>query len=133
MTAIRWGDEVKHVRCDQTRVAGGPSQASTRPGARLSVGRTGGAILVEVEGELASGSSAAMEHLLRDLIEDQGNMEVIIDLRKVTYADAEALTVLLAGARIARQRRAALVLRDAPEAIERAVDRLTGFKPLAEN
>lgn len=87
----------------------------------LVVRRTGSAVVVEVEGDLDSVTSAAVEHVLRDLIEDQGNLEVVVDLHDVGRADAEALAVFLSASRIARQRRAALLLRDAPDAIKRAL------------
>ena len=97
------------------------SAHATSTASRLVVRRTGSAVVVEVEGDLDSATSAAVEHVLRDLIEDQGNLEVVVDLHDVGHADAEALAVFLSASRIARQRRAALLLRDAPDAIKRAL------------
>lgn len=97
------------------------SAHATSPASGLVVRRTGSAVVVEVEGDLDSATSAAVEHVLRDLIEDQGNLEVVVDLHDVGHADAEALAVFLSASRIARQRRAALLLRDAPDAIKRAL------------
>ncbi len=66
---------------------------------RVDVGRTLGAVVVTVEGELTLETSSALADNLSDLIDGQGNLFVVVDLRSATVADARGLDVLVAARR----------------------------------
>ncbi len=73
--------------------------------------------MVEVDGHLVGSSSADLEHVLRDLIEHQGNLDVVVDLQDVDHADPEGLAVLDAASQTAQEHGASLRWRDPPPAM----------------
>lgn len=52
-------------------------------------------VLVAVEGELDADSAPMLRQGLSDLIESQGNLSVVVDLRSMTFIDSSGLTVLV--------------------------------------
>ena len=66
---------------------------------RVDVGRTLGAVVVTVQGELTLGTASALGDNLADLIDGQGNMFVVVDLRSAMVADARGLEVLVSARR----------------------------------
>jgi anti-anti-sigma factor len=61
---------------------------------RLAVSRALGAVVVTVEGVLDRRTSAALGRVLADLIDGQGNLFVIVDLRRLVVDDSASLRVL---------------------------------------
>jgi len=66
---------------------------------RVDVGRALGAVVVTVQGDLTAANSSALGDNLRDLIEGQGNMFLVVDLRSATVADVRSVDVLVAARR----------------------------------
>lgn len=60
-------------------------------------------MVVTVRGVLDGVGSVALEHVLTDLIEDQGNLALVVDLKGTTALGPEALAVLLLAAQRARR------------------------------
>lgn len=65
-----------------------------RASLRLAISRSFGAVVVTVLGELDVGTSVVLGQSLDDLIEGQGNLFVVVDLREVVVSDAAGLGVL---------------------------------------
>ena len=61
---------------------------------RLAVSRALGAVVVTVEGVLDSRTSVALDRVLADLIDGQGNLFVVVDLRRLVVDDPAALRSL---------------------------------------
>lgn len=53
-----------------------------------------GKVVVHVHGELEATTAPVLEARLVDIIDDQGNRQVVLDLRKVTGVDAASLFIL---------------------------------------
>lgn len=90
--------------------------------ARLDVGRTGYVVVVSVHGYLSADSDGGVEHVLRDLICEQGNLHVVIDLKGLSGADTKGAAVLMEACRVARRCGATLSIRNASEAVRRVLD-----------
>ncbi|MGH9179848.1 MAG: STAS domain-containing protein [Acidimicrobiales bacterium] len=73
------------------------------PQLSVAVGRALGIVVVTVRGVLDGVGSVALEHVLTDLIEDQGNLALVVDLKDTTALGPEALAVLLLAAQRARR------------------------------
>jgi anti-anti-sigma factor len=71
----------------------------------FAIGRSGHSVVVTLHGELDQASSAPLERILRDLIDDQGNLAVVVDLRSISAADPSVLEVFLAASGWARSHR----------------------------
>ena len=79
--------------------------------ASISVRRAQGRVVVSVQGELDGQRTAILEQVLSDLIDGQGNLDVLVDLRDAALADPVALDALRGAAEQARRRNAAFALR----------------------
>ena len=66
-----------------------------RPVFSLRFSRRDAHVLVEVQGELDADSAPMLRQRLSDLIESQGNLSIVVDLRSTTFIDSSGLTVLL--------------------------------------
>ncbi len=66
-----------------------------RPEFSLQVSRQGAHVVVAVQGELDADSEPMLRQWLSDLIESQGNLSIVIDLRSTTFIDSGGLTVLV--------------------------------------
>ena len=71
---------------------------------RVEVGRVLGAVVVTVEGGLTAGTWPALGDILCDLINGQGNLFVVVDLRATILTDAGGLDVLVAARRSLEER-----------------------------
>ena len=60
----------------------------------LVFSRALGKVIVHVHGALDADTAPALKARLRDIIDDQGNRQVVLDLRKTTGVGAAALLVL---------------------------------------
>jgi anti-anti-sigma factor len=61
---------------------------------RVAVSRTLGAVVVTVEGALDPLTSPTLGRVLADLIDGQGNLFVVVDIRRLVVTDASGLCVL---------------------------------------
>lgn len=75
---------------------------STRPAGSVAVGRYLGTVIVTIHGDLDHSASGGLAWVLRDLIDGQGNLAVVVDLRDVCQIDGPGVEILgSAAARIA--------------------------------
>lgn len=65
-----------------------------RPGFSLVFSRALGKVVVQIKGMLDSHTAPRLEARLVDVIDNQGNRQVVLDLRKMTGVDAAGLFVL---------------------------------------
>lgn len=98
-------------------------RADAATSCRFTIGRALGAVVVEVHGELDVTSSASLGHVLRDLIDNQGNLTVVIDVRDTTLVDPAAVSVFAAAASAAFRRRARLALKEPDDNLYDALER----------
>lgn len=96
------------------------SPAGNRLG--FAIGRAGGVVIVSVQGHLAGESGGGLEHILQDLICDQGNLHVVIDIKRLTHADPTGVSVLIDACRLASRCGATLTVRNPSEAMRRLLD-----------
>lgn len=102
-----------------------PALARTTPrsGFSVAVGRVLGVVVVTVHGTLgASGGCAQLEHVLEDLIDNQGNLAVVVDLQDLTRVDPDGLAVFRSAAASAATLGGDLILADPSDAVHRALD-----------
>jgi anti-anti-sigma factor len=93
------------------------TERSSRRGFSFRVSRVSGRVVVTARGTLDTSASATLDHALRDLIDDQGNMAVVVDLGEVTVPDLACTGVFLAAAESAASRGGELVITDPPDAV----------------
>lgn len=89
----------------------------SRRGFSFRVRRIFGRVVVSAHGRLDASACATLDRALRDLIEDQGNMAVVVDLADVSVPDLACTGVLLAVADSAAGRGSELVLAHPPDAV----------------
>ena len=65
-----------------------------RPGFSIVFSRALGKVVVHVHGALDANTAPALEDRLTDIIDNQGNRQVVLDLRRMTALDAAGLFVL---------------------------------------
>lgn len=76
----------------------------------MAIARFLGAVVVTVHGELDVGTSVVLGQTLEDLIEGQGNLFVVVDLREVVVGDAAGLGVFATAKHSMEQRGGQFVL-----------------------
>ena len=94
----------------------------SRHGFSFEVSRIAGRVVLTAHGPLDASACPVLDRALRDLIDDQGNMAVVVDLADVTVCDLTCTGVLLAAARSAAQRGGELVLAASPAAVQWALE-----------
>ena len=67
---------------------------SNRPEFTLVFSRALGKVIVHVHGALDANTSLSLKERLVDIIDGQGNRQVVLDLRQMTSVDADGLFVL---------------------------------------
>jgi anti-anti-sigma factor len=87
------------------------------PAFALAIARAMGVVVVTAHGPLDAANGAVLKSVLADLIEGQGNMNVIVDLHDVAVVDPSSLGVLVASAASAASRGGGLTLSDPCEAV----------------
>lgn len=93
----------------------------TSPSPRsISVRRAEGRVVVAVCGDLDRQRAGILEQVLSDLIDGQGNLDVLVDLRDAALADPVVLDALRGAAEQARRRNAAFAFHAPPGAPLRA-------------
>lgn len=65
------------------------------PDFSLVFSRALGKVVVHIHGSLDSSSAPALKHRLVDIIDSQGNRQVVLDLRGMTSVDLAGLLVLV--------------------------------------
>jgi anti-sigma B factor antagonist len=88
---------------------------------RLAIRRALGTVVVTVHGDLDPPAAAQLDRVLADLIDGQGNMTVVVDLRDAQAADAGGLSVFIGAAERASRRGGSLSLIDPPEILYQAL------------
>ena len=61
----------------------------------LTIRRDGDDVVVAVGGDLDLASAPAVARAMRDLIEDQGHLDVVLDLREVSFIDSIGVRAIL--------------------------------------
>lgn len=74
------------------------ARGSVTPRASLAVGRYMGTVIVTLHGDLHLSASVQLAGVLRDLIDGQGNLAVVVDLGDVGGIDRSGLDVLSSSA-----------------------------------
>lgn len=69
-------------------------------------------MIVTVQGEIGADDWSGMDGLLRDLIDAQGNLDVVLDLGDVAYLERDAMTLIVHAARQAHSHGGRLRLAD---------------------
>jgi anti-anti-sigma factor len=87
-------------RAPRTRggATAGGSQGWRRPlGATscFSVRRTGGTVVVTIHGEIGLDDWSGIDAVLWDLIDAQGNLDVVLDLSEVGYLERDAVPLIV--------------------------------------
>ena len=80
------------------------------------------AVVVSVQGELDMAASTRLGAVLGDLIEGQGNLNVVVDLHLAAKVDPAGLGVLAVGARLANRRGGQLIVSVSSDEFPRAVE-----------
>ena len=101
----------------------GGDRARTTPPCDIAVHRADAEIVVTMRGELHANTVEGLDHILRDLICDQGNVHVVVDVGAVLNADTTGVAALVDACRLAREHHATVALVNLTPAIERALGR----------
>jgi anti-anti-sigma factor len=88
----------------------------------LAVGRAMGVVVVTAHGHLGAAESDVLQTVLVDLIEGQGNMKVVMDVRDVSGFSPSSLEVLVAATDAAAQLGGELTFSDPSDAGSRALE-----------
>jgi len=78
----------------------------------FSVSRIGGTVIVTIQGEIGFADWSRINPVLWDLIDDQGNLDVVLDLCEVVSLEREAVPLIVHAARQARRHGGRLRLAD---------------------
>ena len=78
----------------------------------FSVSRTGGTVVVTIHGEIRFDDWARIDAILRDLIDAQGNLDVVLDLCEVVSLERDAVPLIVHAARQAHSHGGRLRLAD---------------------
>lgn len=93
------------------------------PRSLVGVRRSEGTVVVTLAGVVDASGTAWLEHVLGDLVEDQGNQFVTVDLRGVEGLDASVLAVLVVFSDCASRRGGRLVIREPSSVVLDELDR----------
>ncbi len=69
------------------------------PAPSYGVSRIGGTVVVTVHGQIRDDDWARIDAILRDLIDAQGNLDVVLDLGEVVSLEREAVPIIVHAAR----------------------------------
>lgn len=92
----------------------------------VSIGRALGRVILTPHGELDAAAAPILEAVVVDLIEEQGNLDVIINLAQLEFMDSRGLSVLLSADRMAKERGGTVTLSAPRPRVQRLLD-LTGL------
>lgn len=91
-------------------VGGGPWDFVLTDRFTVAIGRSLGRVVLTLDGELDTAAAPILRSTLLDVIEAQGNLDVVIDLAGLEFIDSRGLSVLLDADRTARERGGTLTL-----------------------
>ena len=101
---------------------GGSTTESPGPSARsIVIGRYRGTVVVTVHGDLDPTRAAHLGLMLTDLIDGQGNLSLIVDLRDATATDAASVAVFTDAAERANRHGGVITLNEPPDVLEQAL------------
>ena len=125
---VRPADEalVTEPRPEPTILAVAP-----RTGFTFDIARALGTVVVTARGTLDAHGARALRHVLEDLIESQGNMDVVVDLHDVVDVDVRCLDVFVTAHGWAVLRGSALSLTGARRRVAQALEE-TGVSGLVK-
>ena len=92
----------------------------------VSIGRALGRVILTLHGELDTAAAPVLRSVLDDIIEQQGNLDVIIDLAKLEFVDSRGLSELVAADRMAKEQGGTVTL-SAPRPRVHRLFELTGL------
>jgi anti-anti-sigma factor len=92
----------------------------------VTTSRALGRVVLTLRGELDVATGPALSTTLKDIIEEQGNLDVIIDLARLEFVDSAGLSVLLCADRKLKERGGTLTL-SAPRPHVRKVLEIMGL------
>jgi anti-anti-sigma regulatory factor len=97
---------------------------ATPPSPHFSVriGRALGTVVVTVHGVLDDAGAAQLGGVLNDLIDGQGNLKVVVDLRDVHAVHPSGVSTFAVAGRRAQERGGLLTLSDPPDILYRALE-----------
>ena len=120
--AVDWQVRPAPVEPEERRPAPRVPASARTPGFSFDVARALGTVVVTAQGVLDHAGARALRHVLDDLIENQGNMAVVVDLHGVTDVDPGCLDVFVSAHGWAVIRGAQLSLSGARSRLARALD-----------
>jgi anti-sigma B factor antagonist len=88
----------------------------------LVVSRVFGSVVVSVAGDLDLHTAPQLRRLLAEVVEQPGNLAVVVDLSGVTFVDSAGLGVLLGAHKALRQRAGELTLSAPPRPVLQAIE-----------
>ncbi len=94
---------------------------STPRALTLAVGRALGTVVVTVHGDLNATTSPQLAEVLRDLIDDQGNLSVVVDARHLTLSQPDGAAALVVAAHWAQRHGGTLAVAHASDPLRRAL------------
>jgi anti-sigma B factor antagonist len=89
---------------------------------QVVVSRARGTVVVTIRGELDTYTAPKLQDQLRDLIEDQGNLAMVLDLSKMTFVDSSGLSVLVDALKRMRQHGGTLTLASPTRATSKVLE-----------
>jgi anti-anti-sigma factor len=93
----------------------------TESGLTVAIARALGTVVVTVRGELNATTSPQLAEVLRDLIDDQGNLFVVVDARSLTRASPEGAAVIAIASHWAHRHGGTLTVARASEPLRAAL------------
>ena len=82
------------------------------PTSRFSISRAGGTVVVTIHGEIGFEDWTRVDAVLQDLIDAQGNLDVVLDLCEVKYLQRDAVPLIVNAAHQAHSHGGRLRLAD---------------------
>jgi anti-anti-sigma factor len=82
------------------------------PTSRFSISRAGGTVVVAIHGQISFEDWSRVDAVLRDLIDSQGNLDVVLDLCGVAYLQRDAVPLIVHAAHQAHSHGGRLRLAD---------------------
>ena len=104
-----------------TAEASDDPRVDTRPELTMAIGRALGTVVVTVHGDLNAATSPKLAEVLRDLIDDQGNLSVVVDARSLSLSSAVGAAALAVAGHWAQRHGGTLSVAHAPEPLRRAL------------
>ena len=122
--SVDWQVGVGSSEADAATTAVEPPAPKARPRSEFSftIARALGTVVVSARGPLDDRSSRTLRDVLTDLIENQGNMTVVVDLHDMTDVDPACLDIFVAAHGLATIRGGHLSLTGARDQVGRALN-----------